>query len=112
MDCIFCKIANHEIESDIVYEDEQIIAFNDINPQAPIHVIVIPKKHIEGIHTVAEEDKELLGHLLYKASEIAESLALVEGYRIVINSGRHGGQSVDHLHLHILGGRLMKWPPG
>ncbi len=112
MDCLFCKIANHEIESSIVYEDDKIIAFNDINSQAPIHILLIPKKHIEGIHTITEEDEELLGYMLYKASEIAETQALIDGYRIVINSGKHGGQEVYHLHIHILGGRQMQWPPG
>jgi histidine triad (HIT) family protein len=114
MECIFCKIANGEIPSDAVYEDEEILAFKDLNPQAPVHVLLIPKKHIASLDEVAEEggDKELLGHLLAKVRVIAEALGLENGYRLVCNCGEHGQQTVGHLHFHLLGKRQMDWPPG
>lgn len=114
MDCIFCKIAGGEIPSDKVYEDEEIVAFRDMNPQAPVHVLVIPKRHIASLDEVREEDadKELLGHLLAKVKEIAASLGLANGYRLVVNTGEDGQQTVQHLHFHLLGGRAMTWPPG
>ena len=110
---LFQKIISKEIPANIVYEDEYCLAFKDIAPQAPIHILVIPKKPIVSMATVSLEDKELLGHLLLKASLIAEDQHLSEkGYRLVINTNEDGGQSVYHLHIHILGGRAMQWPPG
>ena len=110
---LFEKIIAREIPADIVYEDDLVLAFNDINPQAPVHVLVIPKKPIPRIAEAEPEDHQVLGHLLLKAREIAADLGLHEnGFRLVINNGKDGGESVPHLHLHILGGRAMEWPPG
>ncbi|MGY8649288.1 MAG: histidine triad nucleotide-binding protein [Verrucomicrobiia bacterium] len=110
---LFEKIITREIPADIVYEDDLVLAFNDINPQAPVHVLVIPKKPIPRIAEAEPEDHQVLGHLLLKAREIAADLGLHEnGFRLVINNGKDGGESVPHLHLHILGGRSMAWPPG
>ena len=110
---LFEKIIAREIPADIVYEDDLVLAFNDINPQAPTHVLVIPKKPIARIAEAEPEDHQVLGHLLLKAREIAADLGLQEnGFRLVINNGKDGGESVPHLHLHILGGRAMDWPPG
>ena len=111
-DCIFCKIANKEIKSDIVYEDDRVVAFNDINPHAPVHILVIPKKHIVGVAGARDEDAELMGHLQLVAARLAEEKGVAEGYRIVVNSGPLAGQSVMHLHYHLLGGRRLNWPPG
>ena len=111
--CIFCKIANGEIPSNKVYEDEEIAAFHDLNPQAPVHFLVIPKKHIRNIMELKAEDTALMGRLLFKAQELAQSNGCVEnGARFVINCKSHGGQTVDHIHCHVLGGRFMSWPPG
>ena len=110
---IFSKIINKEIKANIIYEDELSIAFSDINPQAPTHILVIPKKEIKKISDINEEDKNLMGHLIFITKKIAEDLKLSkDGYRIVINSGEKGGQVIYHLHIHLLGGRQMKWPPG
>lgn len=109
---IFSKIIQREIPADIVYEDDLVLAFNDINPQAPVHILVIPKKPIPKIADAEPEDHALLGHLMLVAKRIATDAGLDNGYRFVINTGNDGGQTVDHLHLHILGGRFMKWPPG
>ena len=110
-DCIFCKIINGEIPSKKVYEDEELLAFHDVNPQAPVHFLVIPKKHITSIMDL--DDAGLLGRLLFKAQELAKSLGCEEkGARFVINCKTHGGQTVDHLHCHVLGGRFLGWPPG
>ena len=112
-DCLFCNIVHGEESSTEVYSDDQCFAFNDINPQAPVHVLVIPKKPIPRIAEAEPEDHQVLGHLLLKAREIAADLGLHEnGFRLVINNGKDGGESVPHLHLHILGGRAMDWPPG
>jgi histidine triad (HIT) family protein len=111
-DTIFGKIIRREIPADIVYEDNLALAFKDINAQAPTHILVIPKKPIPRVSEAALEDRELLGHLLLAVKEIAEKAGLTNGYRVVINNGDDGGQTVDHLHLHILGGRPMQWPPG
>ncbi len=112
MDCIFCKIANKEVKSDIVYEDEDLIAFKDIKPVAPIHVLLIPKKHIDGVQVLKEEDAALVGKMIVKAKDIADNLELKDGYRLVFNIGEYGGQTINHIHLHIIGGRPMMWPPG
>src|SRR5882762_1759155 len=110
---IFEKIIAREIPADIVYEDELVVAFRDINPRAPTHVLIVPRKPIPRIAEASAEDQRVLGHLFLKAAEVAAKLGLKEsGYRLVINSGRDGGESVPHLHCHILGGRPMKWPPG
>jgi len=114
MDCIFCKIAAGEIPAKKLYEDERAIAFSDINPKAPVHALIIPRKHIASLAEVgaSEEEKTLVGHLHGIANELARRQNLGNGYRIVINIGPDGGQTVDHLHLHLLGGRAMHWPPG
>ncbi len=113
MGTIFTQIINREIPADIVYEDETCLAFRDINPQAPVHVLLIPKKQIVSMSTLETEDQAILGHLMMKASEIASDLGLGEsGYRLVVNTNEDAGQSVFHLHIHILGGRKLTWPPG
>ncbi|MBL67657.1 MAG: histidine triad nucleotide-binding protein [Verrucomicrobiales bacterium] len=109
---LFEKIIAREIPADIVYEDDLVLAFRDINPQAPTHVLVIPKKPIPRIAEVSPEDHQVLGHLLLKAREVAADLKLENGYRLIINNGPDGGESVPHLHCHILGGRALRWPPG
>lgn len=111
-DTIFSKIIRREIPADIVYEDDDCLAFRDITPQAPTHILVIPKKPIPKLADAQEEDKALLGHLLFTVSEIARQEELNNGYRVVINIGEEGGQTVFHLHLHLLGGRALGWPPG
>ncbi len=113
MDCIFCKIANKEIPAKIVYEDAQAVAFEDLNPQAPMHVLVIPKKHIPTILEVTGEDNALVGHLFQIAGRIATDNGIAQrGFRMVINCNSEAGQSVYHIHLHVIGGRAMHWPPG
>jgi histidine triad (HIT) family protein len=111
-DTIFSKIIRREIPADIVYEDELAIAFRDIHAQAPVHILVIPKKPIPKLADAQPEDQALLGHLLLTVQRIAAQEGLTEGYRTVINTGIDGGQTVYHLHLHILGGRALTWPPG
>ncbi len=112
-DCIFCKIINKEIPASIVYEDERIIAFDDINPQAPVHVLLIPKEHYPSLNEIPEDKKDVLSHLFLKAREIAREKEIGErGYRIVLNTARESGQDVLHIHFHLLGGRQMSWPPG
>jgi len=110
---IFQKIIDREIPARLVYEDDRVVAFHDVNPQAPVHVLIVPRKAIARVADASSEDLALLGHLLLKAAEVARTLGLeTSGYRLVLNSGRNGGESVPHLHCHILGGRLMGWPPG
>lgn len=111
-DCIFCKIANHELESTVVYEDDDFMAFQDTNPAAPIHVLLIPKKHVSSLlDQGAEED--LLGKMTALVSPLAKKLGIADdGFRLVVNTGQEGGQTVNHLHFHILGGRFLQWPPG
>ena len=111
-DTIFGKIIRREIPANIVYEDDLALAFKDVNPQAPTHILVIPKNPIPRVSEAVSEDQSLLGHLLLTAKKVAEEAGLEDGYRVVINNGKDGGQTVDHLHLHILGGRQMQWPPG
>lgn len=112
-DCIFCKIANKEIETTVVYEDDVCLAFEDANPQAPVHVLVIPKRHIASLADAGEDDTELLGRLCLACDKVAAAKGIREdGYRVVANRGAKAGQSVFHLHLHVLGGRAMNWPPG
>lgn len=113
MSTIFAKIIRREIPADIVFEDEQCLAFRDIAPQAPTHILVIPKKPIERVALAAADDAPLLGHLLTTAATVAKQVGIAEsGYRLVINNGRHGGEAVPHLHVHLLGGRALNWPPG
>lgn len=109
---IFKKIIDKEIPANIVYEDELCLAFHDVNPQAPTHVLVIPKKEIPSVNELTEEDQPLVGHLYLVIKKLAAELGLGDGYRVVVNCGDRGGQSVDHLHFHLLGGRQMMWPPG
>lgn len=113
-DCIFCKIANKEIPSTIVYEDDTVLAFKDLEPQAPIHVLVIPKAHFGSVLELGEKGREVAGHIVADVvPKIAKELGLTEkGFRLVANTGDDGGQTVKHLHFHILGGRSMQWPPG
>lgn len=113
MDCIFCKIVKKEIPSKVVYEDEKVIAFHDINPQAPYHILVIPKKHLSTLLDLTEEDKDLIGHIYLVINRLAQDLGFAErGYRVVVNCKEEAGQTVFHLHFHLLAGRTMGWPPG
>ena len=112
MPCLFCRIANRDIPVTAIYEDELVLAFHDIAPQAPVHFLVIPRRHLASLAHTAKEDAGLLGHMLAVASEQAAAQGLSSGFRTVINVGEHGGQTVDHLHLHVLGGRTLSWPPG
>ena len=111
--CIFCKIIKKEIPANTVFEDEKMIAFNDINPQAPLHILLIPKEHFPSLNEIPEEKKNILSHLLLKARQIAQEKGIAEkGYRIVLNTARDSGQDVLHIHFHLLAGRRMQWPPG
>jgi histidine triad (HIT) family protein len=113
MACLFCRIIAGEIPARKVYEDDEVVAFEDINPQAPMHVLVIPRDHIESLDDASQRDEALLGHLLRVAARVANDLGHADsGYRSVINTGAGAGQSVFHLHVHVLGGRSMNWPPG
>ena len=112
-DCIFCKIAAHELNAQIVYEDEDFMAFRDIKPEAPVHVLLIPKQHLPSLLAVGAEQADLAARLLMTATKVARQLGIAEdGFRVVINTGDNGGQTVHHLHVHLLGGRFMTWPPG
>jgi histidine triad (HIT) family protein len=111
-DNIFQKIANKQLKANIIHEDDQCLAFHDVNPQAPVHVLIIPRKEIRTHADVQPEDAPLLGHLHLVAARLAEKLGLTDGYRLVLNCKERAGQSVPHLHLHLLGGRAMGWPPG
>lgn len=111
--CLFCRIVSGEIPAEKVYEDDQVTAFKDINPVAPVHILVIPNSHVASLADVEPAQKDLMGHLLVTFSEIAASQGLAErGYRLVVNCGKEGGQTVGHLHFHLLGGRNLAWPPG
>jgi len=112
MNCLFCKIVEGSIPSTAVYSDETCYAFADIQPKAPAHVLIVPRRHIASIAEAAPSDESLLGHLMLVAAQIARDKGLGNGYRVVTNIGSDGGQSVDHLHLHLLGGRALSWPPG
>ncbi len=113
MNCIFCKIIQGDIPSQKVYEDDLVMAFNDISPQAPVHILIIPKEHYSNILEVEESQKELIGHIFMIAKKIAREMGIHEkGFRIVMNCNRDGGQTVFHLHFHLLAGRQMHWPPG
>ena len=112
-DCLFCKISAGEIPCDKVYEDDDVLAFRDINPRAPVHVLIIPRKHIATLNDLEEADRPLAGRLMLASSQIAAQQGIDEdGYRLVVNCNENGGQDVFHVHLHLLGGRRMNWPPG
>lgn len=113
-DCIFCKIAGKEIPANVVYEDDLVLAFKDLEPQAPVHVLIIPKKHVESVAKLTADDKDLAAHILTEVvPKLANDLGVAEkGFRLVANTGDEGGQTVKHLHFHLLGGRSMQWPPG
>ena len=112
-DCLFCKIIARQIPSSIVYEDDRVLAFTDINAQAPTHILVVPRRHIESLNDLQTSDDQLVGEMVRRAAAIADERGISEGgYRTVFNTNRDGGQTVFHIHLHLLGGRHMKWPPG
>ncbi len=113
MDCIFCKIANGQLDTTLVYEDESLVAFSDLNAQAPHHKLIIPRQHIATLNDTDSAHTQLLGQMMLVANKLAHQLTIAnDGYRCVLNCNAHGGQSVYHIHLHLLGGRPMKWPPG
>ena len=112
MSCLFCKIIEGSIPSTAVFQDEIVYAFADINPQAPVHILIVPREHIGSLNDTDLRKSALLGHLLAAAADIARTKHLDDGYRIVVNTGEDGGQTVPHLHLHLLGGRPLAWPPG
>ena len=112
MDCLFCKIIAGEIPSKIIYEDEQVYAFYDIDPKAPVHFLVVPKEHISGPNAVTEKNEAVVGHIYSVIAKLADELHLEKGYRVVANCGEEGGQTVGHLHFHVLAGRMLSWPPG
>jgi len=110
--CIFCRIVRGEAPARIVYQDEDVTAFHDLHPRAPVHILIVPNRHIVGVAGVEPEDGALLGKLFLVARRVAEEEGVVDGYRLVVNNGRRAGQSVFHLHVHLLGGRPLSWPPG
>jgi len=113
VDCLFCKIADGQIPAKIEFQDDLAVAFHDINPQAPIHIIIIPRKHIPTIFDITKDDREITAHLYDVANEIAKGRELVDdGFRLVINYGKSAGQEIGHIHIHMLGGRIFGWPPG
>lgn len=113
MDCLFCKIIEKKIPSKILYEDEHVFAFEDVNPQAPIHILILPKKHVSTVLEISREDNELIGHLFQIVNKIAKDKGVAErGFRLVINCNPESGQTIYHTHLHLLAGRPMRWPPG
>ena len=112
-ECLFCKIRDGEIPAETVYEDSDVLAFNDVNPQAPVHVLIIPKKHISTVNDIGPDDATIMGKLMLAAKEIADTRKIAaDGYRLVVNCNQKAGQTVFHIHLHLLGGRRMSWPPG
>jgi histidine triad (HIT) family protein len=112
-DCLFCRIVEKKIPAKVVYEDDQILAFDDVNPRAPVHTLVIPKQHVASVQDLGESDRTLLAQLLLACTKVAKHKGLADpGFRLVVNTGRDGGQTVFHLHFHVLGGRHMAWPPG
>ena len=112
-DCIFCKIARHEIPAQTVFEDEDVVAFKDLNPVAPVHILIIPKEHISGMMAITRENAGILGKIFLAAEKLAQDAGIEKtGFRVVVNHGREAGQSVFHMHFHLLGGRPLHWPPG
>jgi len=112
-DCVFCKIAKGEIPSDIIYEDDKVLAFKDLDPQAPVHILIIPKEHIQSSNFIDENNSHIIAHIFIVINKLAKQLKIAdEGYRIVNNCGEYGGQTVPHLHFHLLGSRKFSWPPG
>ena len=112
-DCLFCNIANQTLAVPLVYEDELVVAFHDIKPQAPLHLLIIPKRHISTLNDIADSDTSTVGHLIQVAQRLAKEHSVAEdGYRVVMNCNEHGGQTVFHIHLHLLAGRRLEWPPG
>lgn len=112
-ECLFCQIASGQLASDIVYEDNDVVAFNDISPGAPTHLLVVPRRHIANLNDIKPQDGELLGKMVSTAIKLAKQRSLDDkGYRLVVNTGLEAGQTVDHIHLHLLGGRTLSWPPG
>lgn len=112
-DCLFCKIVAHQIPAHTIYQDQHVTAFHDINPQAPVHVLIVPNHHVESLATAGPEDTAILGYILTMAPRIAAQTGIADtGYRVVLNTGRDAGMAVYHLHAHVLGGRRMAWPPG
>ncbi len=111
-DCVFCRIVHGEAPAHIVYQDEDVTAFHDLNPCAPVHILIVPNHHVAGVSQIEPEDAAVLGKLFVVARLLAEQKDTVDGYRLVVNNGRRGGQSVFHLHVHLLGGRSLGWPPG
>ena len=112
-DCLFCKIAAGKMDTDFIYQDEQVVVFEDINPKAPVHLLIVPKTHISDLNSLETEDSELIGHVYQIAKQMAAEYDIAEsGYRLVSNCGDDGGQTVYHIHFHLLGGRKLQWPPG
>lgn len=111
-DCIFCKIGRKELPAKLIYEDPDLFAFDDISPQAPTHILICPRAHLESLSDAEPKDAQMLGRALLAASQLAAQRGLTNGYRVVVNNGRGAGQSVFHLHLHVMGGRDFRWPPG
>ncbi|SFA75657.1 histidine triad nucleotide-binding protein [Clostridium frigidicarnis] len=112
-DCIFCKIVNKEIPSTKVYEDDKVLAFKDISPEAPVHIVIVPKEHIRSTNELNENNASIVAHIFIIINKIAEEQGIKDsGYRIINNCGEHGGQTVNHIHFHLLGGRNLSWPPG
>lgn len=111
MDCIFCKIADKKVPSEIIYEDEKIVAFKDLEPVAPVHVLIIPKNHISSANDISEENHEVISHIFKCVPQIAKTLNLDNGFRIINNCGSDGGQTVNHIHFHLIGGKKLGWPP-
>ena len=112
MDCLFCQIVGGKIPAKKIYEDDQVLAFHDINPQAPVHLLVIPKRHIATLNDLTAEDNALVGHMIHTGQQLANELGCSAGFRTVFNCNEHGGQTVYHIHLHVLGQRQLTWPPG
>lgn len=113
MDCIFCKIINKEVNSNLVFEDDKVVVFDDLHPRAPTHKLIVPKQHISDLNGVTADNAHLMGHIILTAKEVAKQLGIAEkGYRLISNCGVEAGQSVFHIHFHLLGGRPMGWPPG
>lgn len=112
MDCLFCKIIEGEIPSKLIYEDDQVYAFHDIDPKAPVHFLVVPKQHIATLNDLKPADEQLIGHIVFTAQRLAKELGCDEGFRVVMNCNEQGGQTVYHIHMHVLGQRHLDWPPG